>query len=64
MLTKGHTEMNYKTLNETPNAKSQQFFENQLSMCSHTDFVSVYLVDNNMPILCEKKSVDLSIFSV
>ena len=31
--------INYKTLNEPPNAKSQQFFENQMSMRSHTKSV-------------------------
>ena len=47
LLTKGyagsrggtHSKINYKALNETPNARSQQFFENQLSMRSHTKSV-------------------------
>ena len=34
-----HSKINYKTLNETPDARSQQFFENQLSMRSHTKSV-------------------------
>ena len=34
-----HSNINYRTLNETPNARSQQFFENQLSMRSHTKSV-------------------------
>ena len=33
-----HSKLNYKTLNETTDARSQQFFENQLSMRSHTKF--------------------------
>ena len=31
-----HSKIKYKTLNETPDARGQQFFENQLSMRSHT----------------------------
>ena len=34
-----HSKINYKALNGTPNARSQQFFENQLSMRSHTKSV-------------------------
>ena len=34
-----HSKINYKALNETPDARSQQFFENQLSMRSHTKSV-------------------------
>ena len=34
-----HSKNNYKALNETPDARSQQFFENQLSMRSHTKSV-------------------------
>ena len=47
LLTKGnvgsqggtHSKLNYKTLNEPPNARSQQFFENQLNIHSHNPFV-------------------------
>ena len=47
LLTKGHAgshggthpKINYKTLNEPPNTRSQQFFDNQLSMRSHTKSV-------------------------
>ena len=31
-----HSKINYKLLNETPNARSQQFLENPLNMRSHT----------------------------
>ena len=34
-----HPKINYRTLNEPPNTRSQQFFENQLNMCSHTKSV-------------------------
>ena len=34
-----HSKINYKTLNKPPNARRQQFFENQLSMRSHTKSV-------------------------
>ena len=34
-----HSKINYKTLNEPPNARRQQFFENQLNMRSHTKSV-------------------------
>ena len=34
-----HSKINYKALNETIDARSQQFFENQLSMRSHTKSV-------------------------
>ena len=34
-----HSKINYKALNDTPDARSQQFFENQLSMRSHTKSV-------------------------
>ena len=34
-----HSKINYKTLNEIPGARSQQFFESQLSMRCHTKSV-------------------------
>ena len=34
-----HSKINYRALNETPDARSQQFFKNQLSMRSHTKSV-------------------------
>ena len=34
-----HSKINYKTLNEPPIARRQQFFENQLNMRSHTKSV-------------------------
>ena len=49
-----HSKINYKALNEPPNARSQQFFENQLSMRSHTKSVCVYLVDNYRTLYLKK----------
>ena len=34
-----HLKINYRALNETSDARHQQFFENQLSMRSHTKSV-------------------------
>ena len=34
-----YSKINYNTLNEPPNARSQQVLENQLSMRSHTKCV-------------------------
>ena len=63
-----YSKIKYKTLNETPDARGQQFFENQLSMRSHTKSVcriwlSVYLVNNYIPIYL-KNAMELSIFFV
>ena len=58
-----HSKINYRALNETTDARSQQFFENQLSMRSHTKSVcSVYLVDNYIPIYLEN-AIDYQYFS-
>ena len=76
LLTKGlagsrggtHPKINYKTLNEQLNTRSQQFFENQLSMRSHTKSVCriwyVCIWSTTIDQYIWNKAIDLSIVFV
>ena len=73
LLTKGHvgsrggthSKTNYMTLNETSDARSQQFFENQLSMLNpFVGFGKCVFGRQLYTNIFEKNAIDLSIFFV
>ena len=76
LLTKGHAgsrggthpKINYETLNQPPNTRSQQFLENQLSMRSYTKFVyrswEVCIWSTIIDQYVWKNAIDLSIVFV